>query len=67
MVGWAGGSALGSQELYSVRTSPSLELKVQGQEICGEGRAGELPPCSLPFVVPLTVTRRWLDTLTVLG
>lgn len=43
MVGWAGGSALGSQELYPVRTSASLEFKVQGQEICGEGSAGEHP------------------------
>lgn len=37
MVGPAGGSALGAQELYLVRTSPRFELKVQGREICGEG------------------------------
>lgn len=43
MVGWAGGCALGTQELYPVRTSPSLELKVQGQEICGEGRVRGIP------------------------
>lgn len=49
MVGWVGVSVLGTQELYPVRTSPTFELKVQGQEICGEGRAGEHPsvPCHL--------------------
>lgn len=53
MVGRVGGAAFGIQELYWVRTSSSFELKVQSQEISGEGRAGGVP-CHFTICRPIS-------------